>query len=248
MKFSQWNTRLYFGTWQLSGQFKDLSPSIIESLLRFAYEAGIRRFDTAAVYGVGKVEDMLGRYLPKDTMIVTKIPAMVKPGLKSDTLIEQCYSVDHISRSVETSLKRLNRTSLDVVLLHNWLPHWSSDSMDILRYLRTIKYQGMVSRVGISLPDNFASHLGYEIMNGIDVIEAPYSVNQQWVQEQLQTFRVLDKEVLLRSLFCQGKLLTEHSARDIVVDTLKLNTSVVIGMTTDQQITSNISYLKEVVT
>ncbi|QQS22557.1 aldo/keto reductase [bacterium] len=72
----------YFGTWQLGGQFKNLSTEYIESLLLFAVRSGIRRFDTAAVYGGGKVEAMLGACLPEDVTIVTKIPAAIKPNLE----------------------------------------------------------------------------------------------------------------------------------------------------------------------
>ena len=32
----KWFERLYFGTWQLGGQFKKLPPDYIESLLLFA--------------------------------------------------------------------------------------------------------------------------------------------------------------------------------------------------------------------
>jgi hypothetical protein len=58
----------------------------------------------------------------------------------------------------------------------------------------------------------------------------------------------MKKEILLRSLFCQGKLLTSHTAELLVKDALQLQTSVVIGMTTEEQITRNINYLKGVVT
>ncbi|PIS04642.1 MAG: hypothetical protein COT81_05460 [Candidatus Buchananbacteria bacterium CG10_big_fil_rev_8_21_14_0_10_42_9] len=60
----KWSDRLYFGTWQLGGQFKNLSKAYIESLLLFAVSSGIRRFDTAAVYGGGRVEEMLGGGYP----------------------------------------------------------------------------------------------------------------------------------------------------------------------------------------
>lgn len=55
----EWFDRFYFGTWQFSGQFKQLSRPQIEILLNFALRSGIRRFDTAAVYGDGKVEEIL---------------------------------------------------------------------------------------------------------------------------------------------------------------------------------------------
>jgi aryl-alcohol dehydrogenase-like predicted oxidoreductase len=244
----KWFERLYFGTWQLGGQFKKLSPDYIESLLLFAISSGIRRFDTAAVYGGGKVEEMIGSWLPGDAVIVTKIPAIKKPDLKTRTPISEFYTPDHLDQSVEGSLDRLKRNQIDTVLMHNWLPSWSSDAVPILQHLQKMKDSGIAQKVGISLPDDFSSDISDEVLPYIDVIEAPFNPNQRWMLDQLPSLLAMKKEILLRSLFCQGKLLTTHPAELIVKDALHLKTSVVIGMTTEEQITHNINYLKGVVT
>lgn len=237
--------RLYFGTWQLGGQFKNLSPDYIKSLLLFAFNSGIRRFDTAAVYGQGKVEEILGSCLPEDAVIVTKIPATSKPNLEAPEAIQRFYSRDSIYQSVYGSLKRLKRNSIDTVLLHNWLPTWSSDAVAILECLNELKDSGVVRRVGISLPDNFSCAVDEAVLPHIDVIEAPFNTEQVWVLKQLSFLLELKKEILLRSLFKQGKLLTDHhSAEAIVQNAITLGTSVVIGMTTEKQIIQNIKYLK----
>ena len=245
----EWSDRLYFGTWQLGGQFKNLSPAYIESLLLFAISSGIRRFDTAAVYGGGKVEEMLGACLPEDAVIVTKIPAASKPNLEAPEPIQRFYSRDGIHRSVYGSLERLRRSSIDTVLLHNWLPTWSSEAVVILECLKGLKDEGIVKRVGISLPDNFSYPVAEAVLPHIDVIEAPFNTEQTWALQQLPYLLDLKKEVLLRSLFKQGKLLTDpHSAEMVARNALTLGTSVVIGMTTEEQVTRNINYLKGEVT
>lgn len=77
------------------------------------------------------------------------------------------------------------------------------------------------------------------------MIETPFNTEQVWVLQQLPYLLDLKKEVLLRSLFKQGKLLTSlHSAEMIVQNAFALGTSVVIGMTTEKQVTRNINYLK----
>ncbi len=240
----KWSDRLYFGTWLLERQLKEPSVNKIEEILLLALDSGICRFDTAAVYGGGKIEKILGACLPEDAVIVTKIPAITKPYPQSPTPIREFCSRDHINRSVEDSLSRLRRTSVDIILLHNWLPSWSSDAIEILQCLKEIKGQDIARGVGISLPDNFSSHIEQEVLSYVDVIEAPFNPKQRWVLEQLPTLLRLKKEVILRSLFGQGKLLTEYSAESLVQNTLKLGTSVVIGMTTEEQITQNINYLK----
>jgi aryl-alcohol dehydrogenase-like predicted oxidoreductase len=241
----KWSDRLYFGTWQLGGQFKNLSKAYIESLLLFAISSGIRRFDTASVYGGGRVEEMLGAFLPKNAVIVTKIPAVSKPNLEAPEPIQRFYSRDGIHRSVYGSLERLQRSSIDAVLLHNWLPTWSSEAVVIFECLEGLKDEGIVKRVGISLPDNFSCPVAEVILPHIDVIEAPFNTEQPWVLQQLPYLLDLKKEVLLRSLFKQGKLLTDpHSAELITQNAFTLGTSVVIGMTTEKQITRNINSLK----
>jgi len=242
----KWSNRLYFGTWQLGGgrRFKSLSNAYIESLLLFAITSGIRRFDTAAIYGGGRVEEMLGTYLPENSIIVTKIPAASKPDLKAPEPIQKFYSRDGIHRSVNESLQRLRRSFIDVALLHNWLPTWSEDAIAILEYLKELKGQGMIQRVGISLPDNFSCPISDAVLSHIDVIEGSFNSEQRWVLTQLPTLVELKKEVILRSLFSQGKLLAGSSAESLIQDALKLETSVVIGMTTEEQITKNINCLK----
>ncbi len=245
----EWSDRLYFGTWQLGGQFKSLSNAYIESLLLFAISSGIRRFDTAAVYGGGKVEEMLGSCLPEDAVIVTKIPSASKPNLEVPEPIQRFYSRDGIHRSVYGSLERLQRPSIDTALLHNWLPTWSSEAVAILEYLNELKDQGVVKRIGISLPDNFSCPVAGAVLPHIDVIEAPFNTEQAWVLQQLPYLLDLKKEILMRSLFKQGKLLTApHSAEVTAQNALTLGTSVVIGMTTEEQVTRNINYLKGEVT
>ena len=244
----KWNERLYFGTWQLSGQFKNLTNIQTEELIQSALSHGIYKFDTAAVYGQGNVEKILGVQLPQKARILTKIPAMLKPG--TQTTIDECYSHDSIYRSVEQSLFRLKRNSVDTLLLHNWMPSWQKSATHVLEILNEIKSVGITRQVGISLPDSFSGYIDDSVLENIDVVEAPYNTHEQWIVSQLPQFKRMGKEVLLRSLFLQGKILTgddrqaDISAVEILARALKLETSVVVGMTTTDQIVQNINQLK----
>ena len=244
----KWNDRLYFGTWQLSGQFKDLTNTQIENLIQLALSHGIYKFDTAAVYGQGNVEKILGACLSQEAVILTKIPAILKPDTKMP--IDKCYSRDNIHRSAEQSLSRLGRNSIDILLLPNWIPLWQKNATHILKALNELKEIGVVRKVGISLPNGFSDYIHESVLEHIDVIEAPYNLHEQWIVYQLPQLKRLGKEVLLRSLFLQGKILmsderqADVSAMEILTRTLKLETSVVVGMTTTDQIVQNINYLK----
>jgi len=241
----EWFDRLYFGTWQLGGQFKQLSRSRIETLLNFALQSGICRFDTAAVYGGGKVEEILGVCLPSKAVVVTKIPAVSKPTLDSPALIQDFYTPGLIRQSVEESLKRLRCSFIRAILLHNWHPSWSSDAIEIMAALYDLRKDGLVGRVGISLPNGFNTRIDDTILPYLDVVEAPFNPQERWILDQLPDLLRLKKDVLLRSLFCQGKLLKKgYTTKEILRESLSLNTSVVIGMTREEQITENINHLK----
>lgn len=192
------------------------------------------------------MEEVLGACLPQEAVIVTKVPALSKLELNSYATIQNFYTPDLIQQSVRESLKRLRRDSVDIILLHNWHPAWSSDNaVEVLTALDDLKRHGLVRQVGISLPSGFHAHIDDAVLSHLDVIEAPFNPRERWLLQQLPRLLQLKKEILLRSLFCQGRLLKEgYTAKELLRKALALNTSVVIGITTEEQVTENIRYLK----
>jgi aryl-alcohol dehydrogenase-like predicted oxidoreductase len=78
-----------------------------------AVELGINYFDTAALYGDGKSETNLGAVLAElglDVIVGTKVQ------LKSNDFADIPAA---ITQSVETSLRRLRRETIDLMQLHN---------------------------------------------------------------------------------------------------------------------------------
>ncbi|MBA3529286.1 MAG: aldo/keto reductase, partial [Propionibacteriaceae bacterium] len=51
------------GTWQLGGDWGDVSESDALAVLSASVEAGVTFFDTADVYGDGRSEQLIGRFL-----------------------------------------------------------------------------------------------------------------------------------------------------------------------------------------
>jgi aryl-alcohol dehydrogenase-like predicted oxidoreductase len=272
-KSPDWFNHFYLGTWQFSGNFKHFSDCQVEDLLIFAWENGFKNFDTAAVYGNGKVESILGEVLPPESFIVTKIPAISKPSLEVANSISLYYPFDWINQNVENSLKRLKRNKLNTVLLHNWSRSWNNNSLKPLLILQDLKRQKLIERIGISLPDDFNASLPQEVIDVTDVIEAPYNYDNQWILKILEQKNIQTKEIIIRSLFFQGIYFLNHkkinllepqdirrkktnhcldaknnkiSASEIIKNASMLPVSIVVGMTTKEQITENISIIKEV--
>ena len=135
-KLNEYNT-FYLGTWQFSGDFKKLTEKEIINLIRYSKKMGVNKFDTALVYGKGNVEKILGRNTEKDDIILTKIPAKIKPKL-DEKRIENFYTQKHIKECVSKSLKNLNREYIDICLLHNWSTNWEKE-LKIIKYLEKLK-------------------------------------------------------------------------------------------------------------
>src|SRR6185295_13578940 len=71
------------GTWQLGANWGDVTEETALATLRAAYEAGTTLLDTADVYGMGRSETIIGKFL-KETkakvFIATKLGRFSPPG------------------------------------------------------------------------------------------------------------------------------------------------------------------------
>jgi aryl-alcohol dehydrogenase-like predicted oxidoreductase len=91
--------------------------------LHTALDAGVTLFDTAAVYGAGNAERLIGRALADrpEAMIVTKIGLAFDEDTKQLTGEET--APEAVLPAIDRCLARLNRDRIDILLLHiNMLP------------------------------------------------------------------------------------------------------------------------------
>lgn len=149
---------LGMGCWAIGGPFYHNDESLgwgpvddDQSIrtLHAAYDHGIRIFDTAAVYGAGHSERVIGRALGKreDCIIVTKL------GLNFDETSKQLVgpetSPDAVLPAIEASLKRLQRDSIDLLLLH--LNDLSVEqAQPLFEAMNNACHQGKVKSIGWS--------------------------------------------------------------------------------------------------
>lgn len=245
----EWQKTLYLGTWQLSSDFRDITQENVKKILEFALEQGIVNFDTAHVYGNGLVEEMLGKILPIDSKIITKIPAISKPKKGYSSNIIEYYPKEWLAEKFELSMKRLKRKKIYGILLHNWSDEWNENYSEILSYLLALKVNKRVEKIGISIPNGFNGVLPINLIKQLDIIEAPYNHDNNWVNNNMQFLKENSIEIILRSIFLQGK---HHALKDntknyeeIIKDACSKNCSLVIGMTKKQNIINNIKKVKE---
>lgn len=137
--------RIGFGTGALGGR-TGKKESL--RLLATAFEAGIRHFDTAPMYGYGSAEEILGEFLrdkrsdvtlcskfgiepPKQSAAMdvarsaARVLISVAPGLRAKIsrqanahVSSGNFNVPHLQMSLDRSLTALQTSYLDIVLMH----------------------------------------------------------------------------------------------------------------------------------
>lgn len=111
--------RVGMGCWAIGGSsYSDTNDTESRASLRLAYEMGARFFDTAAVYGSGHSEMLVGEEISQfdDAVIVTKFGIDVDDakGITGGPNTSE----EGIRNVIEGSRRRLKRDTLDLALLH----------------------------------------------------------------------------------------------------------------------------------
>jgi D-threo-aldose 1-dehydrogenase len=135
-------TQLGFGGAPLGNMYRAFPDAQAEATVRAAYDAGIRLFDTAPLYGFGLSEHRIGAALrdkPREGFVLsTKVGRLLEPR-HPDTLDHgqfegslpfaevYDYGYDGIMRSIEHSLHRLGTYRIDILLVHD-LDVWTHGS------------------------------------------------------------------------------------------------------------------------
>jgi aryl-alcohol dehydrogenase-like predicted oxidoreductase len=145
---------LGFGTAELG---RSLSGRERVRLVEVAFDAGIRYFDTAPLYGAGAAETALGR-LRGEAAIATKV-GIVPPSLPRLALGRLAgrpasaaggrFAPADVRDQLEGSLRRLRRDSVDVLLLHAVEPAAALDP-SLLETLAELRREGTIRRAGIA--------------------------------------------------------------------------------------------------
>ncbi|AOS62825.1 aldo/keto reductase [Actinoalloteichus hymeniacidonis] len=103
------------GTWQLGADWGQVDEAAAQAVLASAVEAGVTLLDTADVYGDGRSEQLIGRFLAdnpgSDLFVATKM------GRRAPLDPAQ-YTLDNFRAWVDRSRSNLGVDRLDLVQLH----------------------------------------------------------------------------------------------------------------------------------
>jgi len=175
-------TRVGFGAWAIGGPDwavgwgpQDDKQSV--AAIRYAVERGINWIDTAATYGLGHSEELIGRALQS-------IPARERPyiftkcGLIWDendrnAVPRRIGAAASVRREVESSLRRLGVERIDLYQMH-WPAQDGTPLADYWQTLLDLKKEGKVAAVGLS--NHSAAQLAEaEALGHVDTLQPPFS-------------------------------------------------------------------------
>jgi D-threo-aldose 1-dehydrogenase len=123
-----------FGGAPLGNLYRALDGDAAVDLVRHAYDAGIRYFDTAPHYGQGLSEQRMGRALrefPREAYLLsTKVGRLLTPSHAAPRvqngyvdalpfIPHYDYTRDGVLRSLDDSLRRLQLARIDFVFVHD---------------------------------------------------------------------------------------------------------------------------------
>lgn len=173
----------------------DKSVEEVEELVKTALDLGINFFDHADIYGRGKSEAVFGEVLKRNPELREKMIIQTKcaivPGKRYD------FSKEHILKSVNESLERLQTNYVDILLLHRpdalCEPKEVAEAFDELYESGKVKYFGVSNHtpLQIQLLQKYTKHpiiinqLQLSIVHSV-MIDSGMNMNmkESWAQDK----------------------------------------------------------------
>jgi aryl-alcohol dehydrogenase-like predicted oxidoreductase len=182
-------TRMGFGAWALGGGAgahgwgpQDDDDSI--AAIHRALEQGINWIDTAAVYGFGRSEQVVGQALEgvaERPYVFTKCSQLEGP----DHRVVHSLKRDSILHEAEESLQRLGVDAIDLYQIHWPIP--AEDIEEGWTALAELKQQGLVRHIGVS---NFDVEQLRQVQQiaPVETLQPQYSLIERGAERKILPF------------------------------------------------------------
>lgn len=168
-------TPFSFGTAPIGNIFREIDEPTAQGMIEHAWNAGIRFYDTAPMYGHGLSELRTGHGLRwkkrEDFVLSSKVGRLLRPARRSEIEFAPWvnagafesrfdYSYDGAMRSVEDSLQRMGLEYLDVCFIHDCDRFTHSDDQPTrfreamegsARALIKLRDEGVVKAIGVGV-------------------------------------------------------------------------------------------------
>ncbi len=148
-------SRLAFGTWRLHNDAEAATPQGLLERLRACLDAGITTIDTAEIYGLYRVEELVGQALALDPGVKSRMEIITKAGIYVPCEFHPERKVafynttaDRLVKSAEKSLRFLGVGTLDLFLIHR--PDWFTRHEETAAGLNQLMKEGKIRAAGVS--------------------------------------------------------------------------------------------------
>lgn len=184
-------TVIGFGCWAMGGEGwggswgpQDDAESV--EAIHVALDRGINWYDTAAIYGLGHSEEVLGKALGsrrKDVVVATKC------GLVWDeqSTVTNNGHYDSIMREADASLRRLGTDYIDLYQMHWPDTHHNAPVEETMRAMQALVEAGKVRFAGVSNYDVPLLRQALGVRH-VDSLQPPFSLLHREVETDILPF------------------------------------------------------------
>ncbi len=215
-------TGLGLGCAPIGNMFAAVSDDDTRATIDTAWNAGIRYFDTAPLYGHGLSERRLGQALatrPRDEYVLsTKVGRLLQPSGPdappptiftgvNELIPHFDYSHDGVLRSIDDSLGRLGTDRLEIVLVHDPDDHEDVARREAFPTLLRLRDEGVIAAVGcgmnqVPMLQRFVAEIDLDCV----LLAGRYSLLDRSGAELLATCAERNVGVILGGVFNSGVL------------------------------------------
>jgi len=200
------------GGWMFAWGVQD-DQEAVDAIVR-AVDLGVNWIDTAAVYGAGHSEELVGQALrniepARRPILATKFGRVIQENggicgvLKADSVRAEC----------EASLRRLGVETIDLYQMH-W-PDPDEDIEEAWRVMVELKQQGKVRHIGVS-NFNVIQLQRLQAIHPVASLQPPYNMIVRGVEEELLDYCAANGiGVVCYSPMCKGLLTGKFSKQRV---------------------------------
>jgi aryl-alcohol dehydrogenase-like predicted oxidoreductase len=203
------------GAWAIGGGWGPQDDEQSRRTLHAALDAGVTFIDTAAGYGAGRSERLIGEVLRERSgaerariTVATKTPPASGPWPPSPYCRWQDrYSEAYLRQNIEQRLKNLGVECLDLLQLHTWTRAWNDDPRP-LRLLAQLRDEGKLRWIGVSTPEHDQNCVIQLMREGLlDAVQVIYNIfDQEPAAQLLPVAKQCNVGIIVRVVFDEGVL------------------------------------------
>ena len=211
-----------FGAWAIGGAWGAQADADSLAALHRALDLGVNFIDTAAGYGDGRSERLIGQVLRERAaagrrekiFVATKTPPAAgiwppSPYCRAD----ERYSEAYLRANLAQRSAHLGTAKIDLLQLHTWTRAWNRNPTPF-KVLRQLQREGLVGLIGVSTPEQDQNSVIDLMRDGwIDVVQVIYNLfEQEPAAELLDVAKACGVGVIVRVAFDEGVLTGKFTA------------------------------------